>query len=123
MQNQTKCKRRGDRAMTDTEQELKEAIQETHNDDELTELQWEIIPKTVRFEIPLRYMSRMELRELLNTLAGALQECIHETHEERRALSMINNINSSLEIAQRINHKYRDTQRERVIDRHQISTA
>ena len=59
-------------------------------------------------------MSRMELRELFNTLAGAMQECITETHEERRARSMINNISASLELAQIANKRFRDIQFERV---------
>ena len=102
-----------------TEDELR-VVQFDPKDEELTEIVWSVLPKTVRFEIPLRYMSRMELRELLNTLAGALQECITETHEERRARSMINNINSILEIAQKANKRFRDIQFDRVRKRNGI---
>ena len=99
-----------------TEDEFREAQVVAFNakDEELTDHDWRIKPKTVRFEIPLRYMSRMELRELLNTLAGALQFCINETHEERRVMSMINNIHDSIMKAQDDNQRFRDIQGERV---------
>ena len=103
--------------MTDTEQALREVIRETFEDEELTELQWKVSPKTVRFEIPLRYMTRTELRDLLDVIGGSIQACITATHDERRTRSMISVIHDELRIAQMANQDFRNIQRERIVKR------
>ena len=91
-----------------TEEELKRVLD--FEKEELSEFEWEGLPKTVRLEISLRYMSRMELRELLNTIAGQVQRAIHATHEDRNTATMIHNISFYLDAAQRANKTYRDKQ-------------
>ena len=95
-----------------TEDELR-VIQFDPKDEELTDFEWEGLPKTVRFEFALRYMSRMEQREALETIAGYIQKAIMATHEDRKVRTMVNNVAGALDDAQRANKKYRDIQTER----------
>lgn len=102
------------------EEELRQAQVVQFEKEELSEFEWEGLPKTVRLEIPLRYMSRMELRELLNTIAGQVQKAIHATHEDKNPATMIHNIAFYLDAAQRANKAFRDKQGERVRKRNEV---
>ena len=75
--------------MTDTEQELKEAIQEPFDDGELDELQRKLVDFSVQLIIPLREVDRSQYREIGGILAALGQDMVMDSHEKRGLVDVL----------------------------------
>lgn len=89
-----------------TEEELR-VVQFNPKDEELDEHERKLIRAAARLEVPVRDMSRMELREIGGIIAKVGQDIVIASHDERTAKALKIKIAWDVDMAQQRIKDYR----------------